>query len=69
VKGQKEKILTRNDSRHSSRLDVFLFFPHITFLKTILNSRTNGTFGFARHTKPTLRQNKKSHILANVPAE
>jgi len=29
---------------------VFLFFPYAHFLKTILASRTNGTFGFARHT-------------------
>ena len=36
--------------RHSSRPDVFYFFFHRTFLKTILASRTSGTFGFARHT-------------------
>jgi len=29
---------------------VFLFFPTAHFLKTILASCTNGTFGFARHT-------------------
>lgn len=29
---------------------VFLFFPNAHFLKTILANRTNGTFGFARHT-------------------
>jgi len=29
---------------------VFLFFPTAHFLKTILANRTNGTFGFARHT-------------------
>ncbi|MDZ4712863.1 MAG: hypothetical protein SGI89_11150 [bacterium] len=29
---------------------VFLFFPNAHFLKTILASRTNGTFGLARHT-------------------
>jgi len=29
---------------------VFLFFSTTHFLKTILASRTNGTFGFARHT-------------------
>ena len=34
-------------SRHSSRPDVFYFFAHRTFLKTILASRTSGTFGFA----------------------
>jgi len=33
--------------RHSSRPDVLYFFPHRTFLKTILASRTSGTFGFA----------------------
>jgi hypothetical protein len=41
---------------------VFLFFPTAHFLKTILASRTNGTFGFARHTsRPS--QNQKSHFL------
>jgi hypothetical protein len=34
-------------SRHSCRPDVFYFFFHRTFLKTILASRTSGTFGFA----------------------
>jgi len=34
-------------SRHSSRPNVFYFFSHRTFLKTILASRTSGTFGFA----------------------
>ncbi len=29
---------------------VFLFFATAHFLKTILASHTNGTFGFARHT-------------------
>jgi hypothetical protein len=29
---------------------VFLFFPTAHYLKTILASRTNGTFGFALHT-------------------
>ena len=29
---------------------VFLFLPTAHFLKTILANRTNGTFGFARHT-------------------
>ena len=33
--------------RHSSRPDVFYFFSHRTFLKTILAHRTSGTFGFA----------------------
>ncbi len=34
-------------SRHSSRPDVFYFFPYRTFLKTILANRTNGTFALA----------------------
>ena len=33
--------------RYSSRSDVFYFFSHRTFLKTILASHTSGTFGFA----------------------
>jgi len=35
VKGQKNEILTRPKSRHSSRPDVFYFFAHRTFFKTI----------------------------------
>ena len=34
-------------SRHSSRPDVFYFVSSSHFLKTILASRTSGTFGFA----------------------
>ena len=34
-------------SRHSSQPEVFYFFSHRTFLKTIFASRTSGTFGFA----------------------
>jgi len=34
VKGQKNEILTRQESRHSSRLDVFYFLPTAHFLKT-----------------------------------
>ena len=32
---------------------VFIFFSNAHFLKTILTSRTNGTFSFARHTSQT----------------
>jgi hypothetical protein len=49
VKGQKKEILTRQESRHTSRPNVFYFLPTVHFSKTILASRTNGTFGFARH--------------------
>ena len=30
------------------------------FLKFLLASHTNGTFGFARHMKPTLRKTKRA---------
>jgi len=44
----KDNIATgQRVSRHSSRPDVFYFFTHRTFLKTILASHTSGTFGFA----------------------
>ena len=38
---------------------VFLFFPTAHFLKTILASRTNGTFGFARHTSRSFAKPKE----------
>jgi len=34
----------------TANASVFLFFTNAHFLKTILANRTNGTFGFARHT-------------------
>jgi hypothetical protein len=36
VKGQKNEILTGQESRHLSRHDVFYFLPTAHFLKTIL---------------------------------
>jgi type I restriction enzyme M protein len=38
---------------------VFYFSPHRTFLKTILAQRTNGTFGFARHTSQRFAKPKE----------
>jgi hypothetical protein len=35
VKGQKNEILTRQESRHSSRPDVFYFFATAHFLKQL----------------------------------
>jgi hypothetical protein len=35
VKGQKNEISTRQESRHSSRPDVFYFFPIAHFLKQL----------------------------------
>jgi hypothetical protein len=62
-----DHILTgQRVSRHSSRPDVFYFFPHRTFLKTILANRTNGTFGFAPAHKTNASQNQKSRFFAHA---
>ena len=53
-------------SRHSSRPNVFYFFPHRTFLKTILANRTNGTFGFAPTHEANASQNQKSHFFVQA---
>ncbi|NMC38991.1 MAG: hypothetical protein GYA41_11775 [Bacteroidales bacterium] len=45
MKGQKNEILTRINSRNSSRLDVFYFLPTAHFLKQL--PTPNGTFAFA----------------------
>ena len=45
---------------------VFLFFSTAHFLKTILTSRTNGTFGFARHTSQPFAKPKEP-FFANAP--
>jgi hypothetical protein len=42
--------LNRQTADRTANASVFLFFPTAHFLKTILASRTNGTFAFARHT-------------------
>ena len=47
---------------------VFLFFPTAHFLKTILASRTNGTFGFARHTSRPFAKPKEP-FFANAQTE
>jgi len=48
---------------------VFLFFPIAHFLKTILASRTNGTFGFAQHTNRPFTKPKEpffANALINI---
>jgi len=45
VKEQKKEILTRQESRHSSRLNVFYFSPTAHLLKQLPTQ--NGTFDFA----------------------
>ncbi len=66
MKGLKNEIFKRPESRHSSRPDVFYFFPTAHFLKTILASRTNGTFGFTRHTSQRFKKPKEP-FLATAP--
>jgi hypothetical protein len=41
---------------------VFLFFSTAHFFKTILASRTNGAFGFARHTNRPCAKPKEPFI-------
>jgi len=62
TENQRQTELTekkRQPSRHLSQPNVFYFFPTTHFLKTILASRTNGTFGFARHTSRTFAKPKE----------
>ena len=54
--------LNRQTADPKANASVFLFFPTAHFLKTILASRTNSTFGFARN-KPTLRKTKRAIFL------
>ena len=43
---------------------VFLFFANAHFLKTISASRTNATFGFARHTSPRFAKPKEPFFVS-----
>ena len=45
---------------------VFLFFSKAYFLTTILASRTNGSFSFARHTSRPFAKPKEP-FFANAP--
>ena len=65
---EKVNIQTADPKANAS---VFLFFPTAHFLKTILASRTNGTFGFARYTSRPLAKPKEpffanAHIRLNI---
>jgi hypothetical protein len=55
-------------NRHADRPYVYYFFPTAHFLKTILASRTNGTFGFARHTRRPFAKPKEP-FFANAPTK
>jgi len=65
VKGQKSEILTRPESRHSSRPDVFYFFATAHFLKQLPTH--NGTFAFALTHKadPSAKSKEPFYITHN----
>ena len=62
IRTEKVNIQTADSKANAS---VFLFFPTAHFLKTILASRTNGTFGFARHTSRPFAKPKEP-LFANA---
>jgi hypothetical protein len=64
IRTEKVNIQTADPKANAS---VFLFFPTAHFLKTILASRTNGTFAFAPTHKADPSQNQKSHFFSNAP--
>jgi hypothetical protein len=63
-------IQTISTKRTDKQADRVLLFRQVTiekekadpshFLKFLLANSTNGTFGFARHAKPTLRKTKRA---------
>jgi len=56
-------------SRHSlPTLLYFLFSPPHIFFNSILDSRTNGTFGFARHTSRPFAKPKEP-FFANAQTD
>jgi len=60
--------LNRQTADPKANASVFLFFSTAHFLKTILASHTNGTFGFARHTSRPFAIPKEP-FFANAPTE
>jgi hypothetical protein len=66
----KQKIRTEKVNNETAdpivNASVFLFFTTTHFLKTILTSSTNGTFGFARHTSRPFAKPKEP-FSANTP--
>ena len=60
--------LNRQTADPKANASVFLFFPTAHFLKTILASRTNGTFGFARHKSRPFAKPKEP-FFANAQAK
>jgi hypothetical protein len=63
VKGQKNEILIRPESRHSSRLDVFYFFATAHFLKQLPTHIAH--IAKAPQAYATTKALSKSAIFAN----
>jgi len=63
IRTEKVNIQTADPKANAS---AFLFFPTSHFLKTILASRTFGTFGFALHTSRPFAKPKEP-FFANAP--
>jgi hypothetical protein len=59
IRTEKVNIQTPDPKANAS---AFLFFPTAHFLKTILASRTNGTFGFARYTSRPCAKTKEPFV-------
>ena len=59
IRTEKVNIQTADPKANAS---VFLFLLTAHFLKTILASRTNGTFGFARHTSRPFAKPKEPFL-------
>lgn len=61
----KHKVMGQTDHQtdgpKSQRFCIFIF-PTAHFLKTILPHRTNGTFGFARHTSRLFAKTKEPFL-------
>jgi len=66
VKGQKNEIFTRPESRHSSRPNVFYFFPTAHFLRHFYCLHTNGTFAFAPTHETNASAKSKEPFFATV---
>jgi len=68
----KQKIMTEKvniqKADPKANASVFLFFPTAHFLKTILASRTIGTFGFARLTSRPFAKPKEP-FFANASTQ
>jgi len=58
--------MNRLTADHTANASVFLFFSTTHFFKTILASRTNGTFAFAPTLKADPSAKSKEPFFANL---